>query len=142
MTVLADHVTRSVAIAVFGIIVCALVQQGREDLGIATSAGNMERCAQVLGLAVDVGTESGEDVYHVDVALIAGHMKRGPAVRIALIEQCLSKLRILLCQQVLALLILPFFSIDPNVAEQATLLFLILLSLGLVAHNALYLLLF
>ena len=45
----------------------------------------MKRCTQILGLAVNVGAESSEDVNHVDVAFITGNVKRGPAVRVAFI---------------------------------------------------------
>ena len=52
MAVLADHVTRRVSIAVFGIVVGALVEECLEDLRVAADAGHVQRCPQILGFAV------------------------------------------------------------------------------------------
>ena len=98
MTILADHMTRRVSIAVFCIIVSTLVQQGLEDLRVATDACNVEWCTQVLGLAVEVSAELGEDLDHLDMPFITRHVQRRPPIRITLIQQRLGKLGILLNQ--------------------------------------------
>ena len=97
MAVLADHVAGSVTVVVTCIIVSALLEQGLQHLAITADAGHMERCAQILGLAVKECAETRKNINHVNVAFVTCDMQRRPSVRIALIQQCLGKLWILLC---------------------------------------------
>lgn len=131
VAILADHVAGSVSIAVFCIVVCALVEQCLQNWRVTADAGYMEGCAQVFGLAVEIGAELREDIDHLDVTFIARNVQGCPPIRVTLVEQSLGQLRVLLHQQVLARLIVSLLRVDPNVPQEASLLLLILLSLGL-----------
>ena len=86
MAILADHVAGGVAVAVFCVKVSSLIQKCLKDGSITANASNVERRAQILGLAVKVSPELGEDFNHLYVSLITGNMQRCPAVRVALVE--------------------------------------------------------
>ena len=74
------------------------------------------------------------------MSLVACHMQWCPPVWVALIQECLGKLGLLLSQQVVARLIIALLCVDPDVAEQSSLLFLVLLTLWLHASGSLTLL--
>ena len=96
MAVLADHVAGSVAVAVFRVKVSSLIQKCLQDGSITSNASNVKRRAQILSLAVKVSPELREDLNHLYVALVTGDMQGCPPVGIALVEQGLCQLRILL----------------------------------------------
>ena len=87
MAILADHVAGSVAVAVFRVKVGSLIQKCLQDGSITANAGNVERSAQILGLAVKVSPKLSEDLNHLYVALVASNVQRCPAVRVALVQQ-------------------------------------------------------
>lgn len=85
VTVLADHMTGRVVITVLSIIVGSLVKERLEHLGIATNAGDVQWCPQVLGLAVEMGAKLSENLDHFHVSLVTRHVQRSPTVRVALV---------------------------------------------------------
>ena len=86
VTVLADHVTRRVSIAILSVIVSLLIEKSLENLSIATDACNVQRCAQILGLAVQAGSKLRENLNHLHMAFIARNMERGPSIGVTLVE--------------------------------------------------------
>lgn len=89
VTVLTNHVTGSVSIAVFRVIISALDQQCLEYLCVSSDASHVKRRPQILGLAVNECTELSENLDHLDVSLIARNMEWCPAIRVALVQECL-----------------------------------------------------
>lgn len=98
MAILADHVTRSVSITIFGIVVGALAQKGLEDRSVTSDTGNVKRCAHVFGFAVQMCSELSENFNHLNMTFITSNMEGSPAIRIALVKQSLSQLRVLFDQ--------------------------------------------
>ena len=131
VSILTNHVTGSVSVAVLRIVICSLGKQRLQYLGVTTDASHVQRCSQVLGLAIDVGVELGKDLDHLDVAFIAGDVEWGPPIRVALVKQSLGKFGFLLEKEVIAQLIVALLGVDPDVAEEASLLLLVELTLGL-----------
>ncbi len=132
--------TGRVPIAILCIIVSLLSEQSLKDLGVASNACNMEWCAKILGLAIEVGAELSEYFNHFDMAFITCNMKWGPSIRVALIQQGLGKFGILFYKQVIARLIVALFSVNPDVPQQTSLLFLVKFSLALNPLGSLHLL--
>lgn len=86
MAILADHVAGSVAVAVFRVKVSSLIQKCLQNGSVTANASNVERRAQILCLTVKVSPELGEDLDHLNVALVTSDMQRCPTVRVTLIE--------------------------------------------------------
>ena len=127
--ILTYHVTRSVPVTVFCIVIGTLLKQGLQDGCITANTGDVKGCSQVLRLAVDVCSELSEDLNHLNMALVARNMQRRPSVRVALVEKSLGEFGLLLGQQFVASLVIALFCIDPNVPEKSSLLLLVLLTL-------------
>ena len=89
----------------------------------------MERCALVFRLAIDVRSKLSENLDHLHMTLITRHMQRCPAIRITFVEECLSQLRILLNQELVASLVVAFLCVDPYISQKSPLLLLVLFSL-------------
>lgn len=129
--VLANHVAGRVAIEVLGVEVGTLDEQCLQDLGVATDACYVQRCAQILRLAIDIGVELGKDLDHLDVTLVTSDVERCPSIRVALVKESLGQLWLLLQEELVALLKVSLLSVNPDVTEQAPLLLLIEFALGL-----------
>ena len=142
VSILANHVARRVSIAILCIIVSLLSEQSLQYLCVASNTCNMEWCAKILGLAVEMGAELSENFNHFDVAFITCNMQWGPSIRVAFIQQCLGKFGVLFYKQVIARLIVALFSVNPDTPQKTSLLFLVKFSLALDPLCSLHLLLY
>ena len=127
VAVLRAEVARGVAVTVLSIDVGTLMQQGLDDREVASDAGDMERSAHRLGPAVDIAPVPVENIDQLDVALIRGHMQRGPTVTVALVEQGRGELEVLADQYLVAGTVVTFFCGNPNVSEELLLVSALLL---------------
>ena len=85
---------------------------------VATNTGYVQWCAHCLGSTIQVAAELGEDFDQVDVPLVRSHVEGSPPVAVALVEQRLSQLTILVDQDIVAGTVVSLLSSNPDVPEE------------------------
>ena len=94
VAILRTEMARSVSIYVLSIYVCSGHEHSLNHSWVTSYTSYMEGCSEISRARVNFTSILNEQLNQVYMALIASYMQWSPTVTIALVNQCLSKIRI------------------------------------------------